>query len=451
MTEQTIPPFHPDAQKNFDSKAAVIAASLVPDVSIFDETNKFPVNPHVKEMIGKDDLVPDTSIFSQLDHAGMEYQRAFEAGGRVLTLAGEQYLNFRKLAESMQRSPGMRATVSLDTTISLLTEWLRDTTLGKTKETATDYVLSKARPQIAEYTIVMPLYTLFIEQPFEVGRILFRAVTAKEIDRWIAAKSEEDDPVEVQRMGVRWRHVYQGQGAAFITLTAEPIRAYEIARQEAEDALAMLQVFSIGMLVPGARCYWTLRGSESVEQFEFLALQGDLIKNGRSGFYNYRNSVGAISMALLDSLRSRGLDLASELLRIPKRNDFQEELLNALLIYSRAALQERLAEKLLYILVALESLLLRDEAESIQQNLGERVAFTIGGNVDERKDIIRATKEAYRLRSQFVHHGAKVDDLKAMEEFMIYAYAFFEKMLRAINIFPTKLRFLDTLEERKLS
>jgi hypothetical protein len=251
-------------------------------------------------------------------------------------------------------------------------------------------------------------------------------------------------------MREQWKQKYQGHAAAFITVTAEPKRAYEIARREAEDALAMLQVFSIGVLVPGARCYWTLRGSEKVEQFSYLAFQGDLIKHSQSGFYRYRNSVGSISKALLNDLKTSGLDLASELVRIPKRNDFQEHLLNALLMYSRASVQDRLSEKLLYILVALESFLSRDETEPIQQNLGERIAFTIGGSLSERKDIIRVTKQAYQLRSRFVHHGAEVDDLKVMKDFMIYAYVFFEKMLRAINLFSTKLQFLDTLEDVKL-
>jgi hypothetical protein len=447
----SLPPFHPDAQRNFDANAAVIASSLSTDAPIFDDTNKFPVRPHVKEMIGRDDIIPNSSVFSQADHAGEEYQRSFDAGDRILTLAGDQYVNFRKLAESMQRTPGMRETVSLDTTIELLTEWLRDSILGKTKETASEYVLSKAQPLIEQFTILMPLYDLFIEEDFEVGRILFRPVTEQEIDRWVLDNSQEDDPAEVATMREQWKRKYQGHGAAFITVTAESKRAYEIARREAEDALAMLQVFSIGVLVPGARCYWTLRGSERVEQFSYLALQGDLIKHGQSGFYHYRNSVGSISKALLNDLKTSGLDLASELVRSPKRNDFQEHLLNALLMYSRASVQDRLSEKLLYILVALESFLSRGETEPIQQNLGERIAFTIGGSLSERKDIIRVTKQAYKLRSRFVHHGAEVDDLKIMKDFMIYAYVFFEKMLRAVSLFSTKLQFLDTLEDVKLT
>jgi hypothetical protein len=153
VTESTsLPPFHPDAQRNFDAKAAVIASSLSTDAQIFDDSNKFPVHPHVKEMIGSDDIMPNSSVFSQTDHAGEEYQRSFDAGDRILTLAADQYVNFRKLAESMQRAPGMRETVSLDTTIELLTEWLRDSMLGKTKETASEYVLSKARPMIEQFT-----------------------------------------------------------------------------------------------------------------------------------------------------------------------------------------------------------------------------------------------------------------------------------------------------------
>ena len=61
------------------------------------------------------------------------------------------------------------------------------------------------------------------------------------------------------------------------------------------------------------------------------------------------------------------------------------------------------------------------------------------------------TNDAYTLRSRFMHHGADVDDLKVMEEFMLYAHAFFEKTLQAVNLFTSKLHFIDTLEDRKLA
>ena len=443
---------HPDAKRNFDEKASILATSLTPHPQVFDDSH-FPIAPHVAGSITQDDIVPESSVWSRMDHSGRESARYFQVDDHVFSLEGETYSAFRRLGESMQRTQALRDKISLDTVIELLTDWLRAARKGQSTLTATEFVLSKCPDMVSEYTVLLPLYELFIEEPFEIGRVLIRTVTEEEIDGWVAAWTKEypEGADSFKVSGQKWKRDLQGKATATITLVAEPKRASEVARREAEDALAMLQVFSIGMLVPEARCYWTLLGSERVESFTYFILQGETVKNGQSGFYRFRNTTGSISKALLTDLKARGLDLASALLRLSKRNEFQERLLDALLMYSRAALQDGLAEKLLYILVALESLLLRDDKEAVQQNLGERIAFTIGGNVEERKRVIKVTKDAYSLRSGFMHHGADVDDLKVMEEFMLYTSVFFERMLQATDLFTTKAHFLDTLEDRKLA
>ena len=454
MADKTVEiSLHPDAKHNFDEKANLLATSLTPDPQVFDDSQVTSAMPYVSGTIGKDDIIPEENVWSRRDHSGREIARFFQSGGRVFGLEGESYLAFRKLAESIQRTQVLRDSISLDTIIDLLTRWLRSTRKGQPELSATDFILSKCREIVSEYTVLMPLYELFVEEPFELGRVLIRTVTAEEIDGWVAAQSREhpEHTESYKQSGEKWKKKHQGRAAASITLVAEPERAYEVARREAEDALAILQVFSIGVLVPEAKCYWTLLGSEKVEAFTYFILQGSDLKNGATGYYRYRNTVWMLSKALLVDLQSRGLDAASALLRESKRNDFQDHVVDALLLYSRAALQDGLTEKLLYILVALESLLLRNETEPIGQNLAERLAVVVGGNVDERKAIIGTTKEAYGLRSQFVHHGVEIDDLKVMDEFMLYAFLFFTKTLKAVDLFQTKIAFLDALEAKRLS
>src|SRR5438876_12452455 len=125
--------------------------------------------------------------------------------------------------------------------------------------------------------------------------------------------------------GQKWKRDLQGKATRTITLVAEPKRASEVARREAEDALAMLQVFSIGMLLPEARCYWTLLGSERVESFTYSILKGETVTNGQSGFYRFPNTTGEISKALVTHSKALALRLATALLRLPKSNDLQDQ------------------------------------------------------------------------------------------------------------------------------
>ena len=68
---------------------------------------------------------------------------------------------------------------------------------------------------------------------------------------------------------------------------------------------------------------------------------------------------------------SRHLDALSELQGKTAKSEFQELLVKALSFYSKSALSQEPGEKLLLIMTALEVMLLRSEAEAIQQNVGK--------------------------------------------------------------------------------
>jgi hypothetical protein len=156
----------------------------------------------------------------------------------------------------------------------------------------------------------------------------------------------------------------------------------------------------------------------------------------------------------IDDLYLAGLSILDNLLRLrSKRNPFQDKLLAALILYSRSAISKDIADKLVYILVALESIFLRNSFEPIQQNLGERIAFLIGDSIEKRKRIIKVTRETYSLRSGFVHHGRSIndDDLETMREFMQYAWHAIVSLIHQSNSVSTVDALRDMLDDRKLS
>lgn len=90
----------------------------------------------------------------------------------------------------------------------------------------------------------------------------------------------------------------------------------------------------------------------------------------------------------------------------PKRID-------TLILYSRHTIAKNASDKLLAIFGALDFFLLKDGNESIQQNIGERIAFAVGQNGGERVKIVSLVKRVYGLRSQFVHHADAFTDLSS--------------------------------------
>jgi hypothetical protein len=111
-----------------------------------------------------------------------------------------------------------------------------------------------------------------------------------------------------------------------------------------------------------------------------------------------------------------------DLLKLRERTPYQEKLLDALRIYSRSSLAADPADKLIYILVALESMLVRDDGEALQSNIAERIAFLISDALPQRREIVQSVKAAYGLRSRFLHHGRRPEDLAVLTRFMNIAF-----------------------------
>jgi hypothetical protein len=251
----------------------------------------------------------------------------------------------------------------------------------------------------------------------------------------------------------RQRADLQGLAAATAKVNAEPKRAYEVALRESERALAALRVYQVAATTtPEVTSYCALLGRENVEGIKHLEME-----NGRVRRTSDQTIGGPVfHWHLSDDDVSKyagtlGFDKVNKLLALKKRSKFQETLLDALLLYSRSTREKDLAGKLVYTLVAMESVLLRNDTEPIQQNVGERMAFINANTVEKRQEIIRTLKAAYALRSRFVHHGHTIEERDTVWRFMIEAWALFTNLAKASSRFETKEELIDCLEAMKLA
>jgi hypothetical protein len=153
------------------------------------------------------------------------------------------------------------------------------------------------------------------------------------------------------------------------------------------------------------------------------------------------------NVLLLPDILARLHDLALN----NKGTELRKSLYEAILIYSRNNLTTDLSEKLLFVLVSLESLLLRDGTEAIQGNLAERLAFLAGPTLDERKAIVETTRTVYRLRSNFVHHGKAVEEVEALEQFLDYAWRALATVLTEVDKFASHADLISYLNDRRLA
>jgi hypothetical protein len=251
----------------------------------------------------------------------------------------------------------------------------------------------------------------------------------------------------------RTRQELQGLAASTITVNAEPKRAFEIALLESERAVDALGVYQVAATtIPEVTSYCALLGRANDEEIRHLEVEsGRILSDSHQGIgapvLNFHLSDKDVS----ENKRLYGFDNVSELLTLERRTGFQEVLLDALLLYSRSTRAKDLAGRLVYMLVAMESILLRNDTEPVQQNVGERMAFLIHKTMEERRETIRILKAAHALRSRFIHHNHTIDQLEVVRKFMLKAWVFFLELAKTSRRFETKDELIDHLEAMKLS
>jgi hypothetical protein len=193
-----------------------------------------------------------------------------------------------------------------------------------------------------------------------------------------------------------------------------------------------------------------MNGMENLPVASTLVIREGTIEQWGQGVRSSPGSTWVISDQEIREFQWGGLDALSRLLAKDKRSPFEDELLDAILLYSRNSLFDDPANRLVYILAAVESILLRDNNEPVGKNIGERLAFVVGITPEERIAIRDNVKEIYDLRSAFLHHGRALREMDSLELFMGYVWRGFVALIHDMDKFRTKQELIEALERRKM-
>ena len=94
---------------------------------------------------------------------------------------------------------------------------------------------------------------------------------------------------------------------------------------------------------------------------------------------------------------------------------------------------------------------MRNQSEPIQQNLGERIAWLIGKNLEDRKLIVAQVRDVYGVRSRMLHHGQDVGTEPQVTEFLKLAWSALHCVVLNIHRYTCIDQLLEALDNRKLS
>ena len=161
----------------------------------------------------------------------------------------------------------------------------------------------------------------------------------------------------------------------------------------------------------------------------------------------------SISNEHIEQFELSGLSVFHDLLIKQDKSEYEDMVLYVLTIYSKAPIARELPDKLLFIFTCLETMLLKDQSEPLQQNVAERMALFIETTVQGRRDVIKQYKDAYVLRSQYIHHGQRpsAKDIRALQPFFMSVWRFLLLACGNHQRFKNKLEFIEHIEVKKLS
>lgn len=445
---------HPEASAKFDANATALLAF------VGDRPQTRPAPPALPDDIETSEI-PDKDIedfrSEVRDGTGQVVERRFSASGKSYALSRDGCVAMATLAQRLCGNQELSAFVSRAFIENVILSWVIDKIkVPPVGDAFCEYFIRSAQEAVKKLRVWTPIANLVVQSPFRFGGATLQTLPATTVSGWEShalLKAPEEDREHVVGYFARVRKFFQGYAAFVSTIEAEPLRAEEYAYEEADRALALLGIYSNAVLHPDAKCPFSMRGTWSVPGATFILEHDGSVQEMKSGVRGHPSGMLILqwSDADLARLRTFGLETASALLALPKPNDFQAAILNALFLYARAAYADEPIDKVVHVLSSLESMMLKDENEPIQQNLGERLAVFTQTSLTQRKAIIQAIKAVYRLRSRYLHHGIPSSDREIIQNLLMIAWDFYVKLLAVADRYQKRMDFVQGIDDAKLS
>lgn len=445
---------HGQAKTHFSEKVLSLISDLqilIPQKTDESTVDKFP-RGHVSATLKDDDIsFVGTTI---VDKSGTKIGRFTYCDEKQVGFHDDKYIQFEKVCESIQKAIKPHEVISKSSVEEKVFEWIISSWQGDAEIEFVDFLLRELAKEISEYEIWIPIAGIRIQSSFNIGKISFVPLTKELIDQWqeasTSASLDDDKKLLAQFFELKIRKPMQGWVASVMKISADPTAAQDIAMRETERALSVLRVFSPAAITPRSICYLSVLGKENIESVTILTFKEKEISNYFSEIIGKDQKYLDVDDTYLEKARLAGLEELSLLLKLSHQTEFQETLLNAVILYSEATRHRDLSSRLVYLLAALESIYIKDSNEPIQQNLGERMATLLGKTLDEKKKIIKNVKEIYSKRSAFVHHAHSLDDIEEFEKFSYNAWLVLIQAIKSYDQFKSKHEYISSIDDYKL-
>lgn len=365
--------------------------------------------------------------------------------GHNYTLEGPDYDGVHQLVAMLLKSKAISQQFAERTVERVLRDWLRKRFRGAIESSFCPYALSELAPLVAEYRVWVPIQHLHLQHSLKLGTADVLPISQDVLHQMTSTISPEDVRARLGETLLK----YQGHAAVVAVYRGDPERVRELGIRLAQKTLAALTLLSpaaFSCLLSTSASLWE---SKHLRQATTLLLREERLVGVSQGVLGPPPHAQMIRTEELSTFAPILHGLHHLLLSKPTRA-LATKVVDALQVYYRAIASSDPAETLIYVFVALEMILVRDANEPLQDNVATRIAFLVGSSLDDRRSIVTTIKSGYALRSKFVHHGARVADTQAADQFLVVAWRAFVALLDAAQRYQDQNELISTLEDRKL-
>lgn len=388
---------------------------------------------------------------SEIDSFGVQKSQFFNTNdNELIGLDDEDYEKTAILIRGLARRKDIYPIVSEQFIHNTAFEWFK----GKYNGTLSidskfcEYLIDKLRYEVKEYEIRCPVEYMSIEQPFIVGNVHFDFFTD---DFFINIEKTSLEKEKVKKLLNDYKKKYKGKVYTLIKVNAERNRAIEIAKDETEKALMVLRFFSQSAVFPSVSQYFGREGQVLVPS-SHIFIYSEKTPSIYKGFDSNHGHINFhIGQEELNMYEKTKFNLLSELIKKKELTSFEETFLLSLSYFIKGVSFSDYDDKLVFLLTAVETLLLKNNNEPIQDNLARRLSFITDSTLLKRKQTIIAFKSAYTQRGKYLHHGFKKLSSSELEFVQQKIWMALINILPNVNKIKTKMDLINDLEDRILS
>jgi hypothetical protein len=394
-------------------------------------------------------------IIMEVDGFGNEKARYFNVDKTRIGLSGEDYASFENLTQQIVKKKEFDSLLSQKFLKDTLFEWFEKKYTGSLHSSANfiTYLSKQSEDAVKSRKISIPLSFIEIQDPFVVGKVIFeyfRKELFDQIEEHLL-KNFENREEDVANKMISTRKQYQGSVVATMTVKAEKHKCLEIVKEETEKAIMILRFFSPGTFLPKIPCYLGRMGQVNIPSNHFFLFDDKQLPNIIVEVDEKKDFDFFIGKQQLSMLKGIGIEEASNVILKERKTELEDLLLNCMELFTKGIASKEYQDKIVFSLVAVETLLLQNTSEPIQSNVSLRLAFLTENFPEGRKNVVTLVKKAYKLRSAYLHHGKFDYDYKILQELQHTVWTALRNVLMNRSRFMSQAELLDFIEKQVLT